>query len=294
MTSRSDSRRAKALTLSASTRASSLGLAVALTLLLPHPLWAAPKATARSASASSKPATGAKRVQHARTQKAKKKNLGSKFLEIPQVAEVSETSAYHYANMTNDQVLAELRRRAIPYRALDKEPTSVRFPIRLLGPLHGVSIHSTLPKEEWADTPFEILDGRLALALDDFCQILERHDIVELIHFTMYRPAPVTPDRDAEATRHPAGLAIDVGAVKKSSGQWLAVGPHWSSSIGSKTCGLGARPLLDRSGRELLSIVCEAADQRLFHYMLTPHFNRAHSDHLHLEIKPGVKWYLYN
>jgi hypothetical protein len=38
--------------------------------------------------------------------------------------------------------------------------------------------------------------------------------------------------------------------------------------------------------------VCEAKDLRLFHAILTPHFNRAHSDHLHLEIKPDTAWFL--
>ena len=58
--------------------------------------------------------------------------------------------------------------------------------------------------------------------------------------------------------------------------------------------GAGARHLHDAKGRELQSILCEAADERLFTYMLTPHFNKAHADHMHLEVKPGVKWFLVN
>jgi hypothetical protein len=152
-----------------------------------------------------------------------------------------------------------------------------------------------LPEAERSSTPFEILDGRLALALDDFARILERHDVVEVIHFTIYRPSK-TPIKKNEPGlfRHPGGLAIDLGAVKKRSGHWLAVGPHWPSQIGAKTCGQGGRSLKARKGRELIGIVCEASDQRLFHYMLTPHFDQAHADHLHLEIKPGVKWFLVN
>jgi hypothetical protein len=70
------------------------------------------------------------------------------------------------------------------------------------------------------------------------------------------------------------------------------VGPHWPAAIGARTCGEGARQLLPRRARELRSILCEASDQRLFHYMLSPHFNRDHDDHLHLEIKPATKWFL--
>ena len=85
---------------------------------------------------------------------------------------------------------------------------------------------------------------------------------------------------------------MDLGAMRKSNGDWLSVGPHWEGSIGAKTCGVGARKLLPRRARELRSILCEANDQRLFHYMLSPHFDEAHDDHFHLEIKPGVKWFV--
>lgn len=216
------------------------------------------------------------------------------YLEIPPVDEAVNTPAYRYANMDNAEVLAELEKRKIPFERT--EPVrGVRLPIRLTGRIRGVWIHSVLPAEQRKTTPFEILDGRLALALDDFCAILEAHGFVELIHFTMYRPPQTTPSNPQEHQhRHPGGMAIDVGALKKRGGYWMAVGPHWPSQIGAKSCSQGGRELKGRRGRELLSVVCEAADQRIFHYMLTPHFDQAHHDHLHLEIKTGVKWFLVN
>jgi len=44
--------------------------------------------------------------------------------------------------------------------------------------------------------------------------------------------------------------------------------------------------------RELRSIVCEAADQHLFTSILTPGYDRAHKNHFHLEVTPGVRWSL--
>jgi hypothetical protein len=197
--------------------------------------------------------------------------------------------------MSNAEALAELDRRRIKYEEEPGVIAGVRAPIRLRGKLRGVHIHSVLPEDERADTVFEILDARLALALDDLCKILKNHDVVEIVHFTMYRPHGEKKVRDGEfATRHPGGLAIDLGAMKKGNGDWMAIGPHWSSSIGSKTCGTEARKLVPRRGRELVSILCEAADQRIFHYMLSPHFDEAHGDHFHLEIKPKVTWFLVN
>jgi hypothetical protein len=219
----------------------------------------------------------------------------NKYLEIPADSHATHSRAYRYANMGDDEALSEVRRRGIPFQPAKPPLPGVRTPIRLAGPLHGVSIRSTLPKEQRAKSPFDILDARLALALDDFCRILSHHDVVEIVHFTIYRPAAtLAPDPNVAQTRHPGGMAIDVGALRKRNGDWLAVGPHWPSMIGAKTCGRGGRSLRDRRARELLSIVCETADQRIFHYMLTPHFDTAHADHFHLEIKPGVKWFLVN
>lgn len=225
---------------------------------------------------------------------AQEAQAANKYLEIPPEKEATQSKAYHYANLSNDQVLAELARRKIPFERVAPVP-GVRLPIRLSGRLHGVWIHSVLPAEQRKTTPFEILDGRLALALDDFCELLEAHGFVEVVHFTMYRPPHEGPARRGEYLhRHPGGMAIDLGAMKKRTGHWIAVGPHWPSEIGAKSCGPDGRKLQGRRGRELLSVACEASDLRLFHYMLTPHFDDAHADHLHLEIKVGVKWFLVN
>lgn len=214
------------------------------------------------------------------------------YLEMPDAERADESRASQYANLSNEEAFRELERRRIPYRRERGHVRGVRAPIRLTGPLHGVSIRSTLPEEEWDETVYNILDARLALALDDLCRILKSHDVVEVIHFTMYR----TPNEKGNEPkfRHPGGLAIDVGAVKKRNGELLAVGPHWPSDIGAKTCGDGAKKLTSRRGRELLSIACEVYDQRIFHYTLSPHYDVDHADHWHMEIKPGVKWFLVN
>lgn len=218
----------------------------------------------------------------------------NKYLEIPPEEEAKDTRAYRYANLSNAEVVAALEARAIPYQRVPDVP-GVRLPIRLAGRMHGVWIHSVLPAEQRKTTPFEILDGRLALALDDLCAILEAHGFDEVVHFTMYRPPHEGPARPGDYQhRHPGGMAIDLGAVRKTTGQWLAVGPHWPAQLGAKTCGDGGRELRGRKGRELLSVACEAADLRIFHYTLSPHFDEPHSDHLHLEIKVGVKWFLVN
>lgn len=397
---------------------------------------------------------------------------GSPFLEASDPAEAMRSPAYRYANMTNEEAFAELDRRHILY-VREKPTFGVRAPIRLTGRLHGVHVHSSLPPEQRPSTPFEILDARLALAIDDFCAILERHDVDELVHYTMYRPnvpppgaAPATgsaavagkdgpksaparkaggakrrvepkgstpalgkgqkpggkttagtrsrarqksgaddvwdplepkegfgeealvaldddalgaliadalahehghelgphhghdhgaiedgvddlakaatggrrapgkaggatpaaskptavprtarrttsalrrpPPRDAEAersthrnwappgTRHPAGLAIDLGGIRKRDGRWLSVAGHFDGKIGQRTCGVGAPVPVSAEARELRAIVCEARSAGVFTYALTPNFDADHVDHVHFEIKPGVTWFLFH
>jgi hypothetical protein len=215
------------------------------------------------------------------------------LLEVPAPSELTATPAHRYANFSSDQAYEELDRRAIRYRKELPAPEGVRAPVRLLGPLHGVDVHSSLPAAERSASKFEVLDARLALALDDFCLLLEREGIVELVHFTMYRPgASPAADTDALPTRHPGGLAIDVGALRHREGRWLDVGKHWQADVGARTCGPSAKTHSAETTKALVSLVCEAAAQHLFHYVLTPHYDQAHHDHLHLEIKPGTRWFL--
>jgi hypothetical protein len=216
------------------------------------------------------------------------------YLEIPDRAFAESTRAFRYANLSDQEALDELGRRGIAWITATPPMPGVRTPIRLTAPLHGVFIHSTLPPAERAASSYEILDARLALALDDFCALLARHDVVEIVHYTMYRPPGEIPADWQRQIRHPAGLAIDVGAFKKKDGSWLAVGPHWPSNIGAKTCGEGALEHWGREARELASIVCEATDERIFHFALTPDFDAAHADHVHLEIKPATRWFIVN
>ena len=381
-------------------------------------------------------------------------SASSPYLVIPPKAEAEASAAYRYAAMTSAQAFAELDRRGVPYRRVAAMP-GVRAPVRLTGKLHGVDIHGALPKAQRASSHFEVLDARFALTLDDFARLLAKHDIVELVHFTMYRPngpkpgsaadkryrqwlrdqarkargrlprrsrrrptkvskgirtrkgqtakrtsrtsrrsrkghgvptaapavhkqvaprkgvrpkgkrphsqlwspaasrwasandvflkhdeqdalfypgaaarrrAPASKAKSSGAkssnakrrwskkrrqgktrykvthkklwsppgTRHPAGLAIDVGVLLKRDGTRLSVAQHFHGRIGAASCGAGAVVAKSWQARELRSIVCEARDLGLFTYVLTPNYNRDHADHFHMEIRPGVRWFLYH
>ena len=176
----------------------------------------------------------------------------------------------------------------------DDGMSGVLAPVRLRGPLHGVSIHSGLPEKLRAKSTIEVFDCRLVLALDDFAALLAEHEIVDVVHMSAFRS-----ERDRGCTpkytgkQHCAGLAVDVGTFNKKDGSVLDVEKDFHGRIGGATCTAGAGPNpATPAAKELWDIVCESEQRGIFHVILTPNFNAEHKNHFHLEITPDVDWTL--
>lgn len=194
--------------------------------------------------------------------------------------------AVHYAALSGEACEAELTRRGGRFTR-DQAP-GVAYPIRLTGPLSGVVFRSMLSPAQRRTTPYEILDCRLALAVDDFARVLARHGVVEVVHYSMWRPADPKKPREGPGRRHPGGLAIDAALFKFDDGRVLSVDKDFHGSLGSKPCG----SKVNGAPGELRDVYCEAATEGMFNVMLSPHYNRAHKNHFHLEVTTGVKWTL--
>jgi hypothetical protein len=186
----------------------------------------------------------------------------------------------------------ELRRREIPFTEVD-EARGVLAPVRLTGPLHGVTFRTGVPADQRATSVWEIVDCRLALSLDDFAAQLATHDVTEVIHFSVYRPPVASWPEGRLASRHPGALAIDAGVFVKKDGTKLQVERDFHGHIGAITCGAGAGPRpATAAALELRRIVCDAADAHLFNVMLTPDYNWPHRNHFHLEVTAGARWFV--
>jgi hypothetical protein len=46
----------------------------------------------------------------------------------------------------------------------------------------------------------------------------------------------------------------------------------------------------DEKGKLLRKVVCDAVERDLFQVVITPHHDRAHQNHVHLELVPEVDW----
>jgi hypothetical protein len=198
--------------------------------------------------------------------------------------------AVRYAALDPPSCEAELSARGVPFVPVDAA-RGVLAPIRLRGPIRGVSFHSELAASGREGSPYEILDCRLALALDDFAEVLARHGITEVVHLSMYRPPPRGWPNASAAARHGGGLAIDAAKFIKTDGTVLDVDRDFAGRIGDQTCGPSAVEPRSVPSAELRSIVCEAALEHLFHVELTPDYNQKHKNHFHLEITAKVRWF---
>ncbi len=193
--------------------------------------------------------------------------------------------ASRYAAMDQKACEAELAQRKIAFDRVDSA-RGVIAPVRLAGPLSGVTFRSNLPASKRKSAVIEIYDCRLVLALDDFAKILSRHDIVEVVHLSVYRPASKKAKlKNGAGRRHGGALAIDAALFKTSDGRTLDVKKDFHGAIGARTCPPPA------SASELRRIACEASEARLFNVLLTPDYNWAHRNHFHLEVTANARWF---
>ncbi len=214
------------------------------------------------------------------------------FVGDPSAPNPDAAPAVRYARLDREACETELGRRGVRFTVVG-EARGVLAPIRLAGPLHGVTFRTGLPASQRASSPWEIVDCRLALALDDFAAQLATHDVVEVIHYSVYRPPSAKWPENKLASRHPGGLAIDAASFVKRDGTILQVERDFHGHIGAPTCGRGAGPNpTSPESRELRTILCDAADARLFNVMLSPDYNWPHRNHFHLEVTAGAKWFV--
>jgi hypothetical protein len=221
---------------------------------------------------------------------AKPRRVARVNAHITAPADAADAPAVRYAQLDQDACEAELAERAIAFTRV--EAHGVLAPVRVAQALHGVTFHTDAREADRPTSPYEIADCRLVLALDDFAQILERHGIVDVRHYSIYRPPHGWPEGKI-GSRHDGALAIDAGRFQDQDGKVLDVDKDFHGAIGAATCGDGAGPRPSSPAAvELRAILCEAVSARLFNVVLTPNYNRPHHNHFHLEVTAGVRWFL--
>lgn len=177
-----------------------------------------------------------------------------------------------------------LHRAGVRFEALlSQESPGVRWPVRLLGPVSGVQF------DPLDSAPvYTVLDCRLAVALQGWASELRARGVRRVQYFSMYRPG-ARVHGDGGVSGHAHGLAIDAARFTLRDGSAVDVLDDWEGrKLGQAPCPVRSD---EAAGSRLLRrITCAAADSKLFQVVLTPHYNKAHGNHVHLEIKPDVDW----
>jgi len=193
-------------------------------------------------------------------------------IPVPDLA-VDPFPSRTYGNLEDVACIVELENRGIAYERVG----------------HGVLFrHADTP--DWlASARREILDCRLVLALDDLAGVVAARGVTTVLHYGVYRGDLPLPTR-GPALHHVAALAIDVAAFVLEDGTRLDMQRDWRGHVGQPACDDEGFAHASEESRELRGIVCEAAEEKLFHQVLTPNHDARHRDHVHLEVMRGTEW----
>jgi hypothetical protein len=165
----------------------------------------------------------------------------------------------------------------------DRDAPHVYEPVYLRSPLSGVSFAPTN-----GETEHGMVDCRLAVALLAWAPILQNAGVVRVEHYSTYRRG-ARVSKSSKSSGHARALAIDAARFHLEDGRVLDVVEDWDErERGGDPCKSGRRE--DAAGRLLRGVVCEAVERGLFQVVITPHHDRAHQNHVHLELVPEVDW----
>lgn len=189
------------------------------------------------------------------------------------------------ASVPTQSCPAELARRGVPHQLTSEPHAGVETPLKLAGPVRGVRFIMVGNSAPGSDSVHDVLDCRLALALDDFAAALAPRGISEVRHMSMYRPGAHIR-ASGKPSKHAAGLAIDVGELRGADGRRYNVLADWQGALGAAVCP-GSSADATPAAQLLSAVTCEIIERQLFQTVLTPNYNRAHANHLHLDLSPG-------
>lgn len=192
--------------------------------------------------------------------------------------------AVRYARMDRARCLEEAKARQLPFEPVAKHP-GVANPVALTGAIRGVRFVRVY---EPHSAPERVMDCSLLLALDDLATVASDQGIAEVRYSSIHRKRGRRGGRG-----HSVGTAIDVNEFVRTDGEILNVLHDFEKHrIGAKTCGDGAVQPKSEKARQFRDLVCALDEAASFNLVLTPHYDYRHRNHLHLEVRRGIVWFL--
>ena len=144
-------------------------------------------------------------------------------------------------------------------------------PISINSPVEGLP----LLYDQTQDLPLR-MRCELASAIMKMMAIAKALNIAEIHHIGTYNCRVIAGT--TTISQHGYGRAIDIGGVKMKTGEVYTVLDHWEKGVAApKTA----------AGKVLYDLAHALHDQRVFNIILTPEFNAAHANHLHVDLTPN-------
>jgi hypothetical protein len=190
-----------------------------------------------------------------------------------------------FSNLGRADCLRAFRQDKLPLADDRRGPGGVAMPVRFGGNPGPVTFFAPPRK-----SPFGAFDCRLGLAFHQLVPLLSEHEVTEVHIGTLYRPPPRRGAKHPRHSQHTRGLAADVIGFKLKDGRTLVVERDWQGAIGSPACGprSALRDPTDEAIR-LRNLLCAIARTKLFDTILTPNYDAAHHDHMHLDLRRDAR-----
>lgn len=209
---------------------------------------------------------------------------------IPTIAAGADASTL--MRMDRGRCHEYLRAHEVPFVALEAgRAPEVAIPVRLTGAVAGVIF--TIPwSEDEARDAHAIWDCRLVAAILPVAEFLRAHGVTEVQYFSALRRGKIV--RDKPRSQHNVGLALDLLGLRGPAFALATVEQTYPKGR-LRTCPAGSAPgspgspvpVGARADDLFLALTCQAYTRGLFHTILTPDHDRAHANHLHLDLKAG-------
>ena len=172
-----------------------------------------------------------------------------------------------------------LDRNTISYKRLSNKG-DVTYPVQLLSPVSGITYRHTGRSKKHS-----IMDCRLVVALIGMGSVLQNHNVESIEHMRTFTQG-ARVGGNGRISGHNYALAIDVSEITTSDGKKYNVYKDWKDRrYRVEPC--KAQQDDDQKQAFLRKVICDIANQDIFHWIFTPHYNKAHYDHFHIEIRNG-------
>ncbi|MDH3343156.1 MAG: extensin family protein [Gammaproteobacteria bacterium] len=188
-------------------------------------------------------------------------------------------------DMTEAQCFEFLDNHNIKYKRLP-ETGAVKYPVRILSPIEGINYRHIADSKKHS-----VMDCRLVVALAGIGPVLKEFDITDIYHMRTHSHAARVGGKGRTSGHHYA-LALDIARLVTADGETMKIKTDWSDRRKDVDPCLEGDDDSDEQ-TTLRNITCKIAEQDIFHWILTPHYNKAHHDHLHIEIREKVNGNLF-